>query len=57
MLTKDLNAVIKAGMKGVIPGVLHEKAFQVEFLHEEGFNYEYNGQATFTISANDITEC
>lgn len=56
-LTRDLNTVIKAGMKGVILEVWDNKTFEVEFLDNEGYNYDYEGQYTFTVKASDITEC
>ena len=55
--TRDLNAVIKTGMKGVIMEVWNEETIEVEFLDNERYNYEYSGQYTFTVETSDITEC
>ena len=53
-LTRDLNPAITAGMVGTILEVWSDKSFEVEFVDEEGFNYEYNGEATFTVTDVDI---
>lgn len=53
-LTKDLNAVHKRGMQGTILEVWDECTFEVEFLDAEGYNYEFNGEGIFTLTANDI---
>jgi len=53
-LTRDLNPTIKEGMVGTILEVWSDNAFEVEFLDDEGINYEYNGEATFTVTAQDI---
>ena len=56
-LTRDLNPGIKKGAKGVILEVWDRHTFEVEFLNDEGINYEYNGEFTFTLTTKDITEC
>jgi ribonuclease inhibitor len=48
-LAKDLNPVIKRGMLGVILEVLDSKNYEVEFIQNDGNNYEYDGNYTFTI--------
>jgi hypothetical protein len=53
-VTKDINPVIKKGMQGVILMKYSEHAFEVEFVKEDGTNYEYNGQSTFTLKADEI---
>jgi hypothetical protein len=53
-LARDLNHVLKEGMLGVILEVWDEQTFEVEFLNEEGYNYEYNGEGIFTLTAKDI---
>jgi hypothetical protein len=54
-LVRDINPVLKAGMPGVILEVWDEGHYEVEFLDEDGFNYEYNGEAIFTLKPTDIT--
>jgi hypothetical protein len=56
-LTRDLNPVLRTGMRGVILEVWDEETFEVEFLYKEGFNYEFDGQLTFTVKSSDVTEC
>lgn len=41
-------------MIGIILEVWSDNDFEVEFLDEEGFNYEYNGEATFIVTTEDI---
>ena len=41
-------------MRGIILEVWDEQTFEVEFLDDEGYNYEYNGEGIFTLTANDI---
>ena len=53
-LAKDLNPVIKKGMLGVLLVVYNQNAFEVEFVKEDGINYEYDGQKTFTIDSTYI---
>lgn len=53
-LTRDINPVIKQGMKGVILEVWEPGVYEVEFVKEDGCNYGYNGNYTFTIRQEDI---
>jgi hypothetical protein len=55
-LTRDLNAVITIDMKGVILEIWNDNAFEVEFVKDDGTNYEYNDQSTFTIDKSFIGE-
>ena len=41
-------------MTGTVLDIWSDNGFEVEFLDSEGFNYEYQGQATFTVKAADI---
>lgn len=56
ILTKDINPEITKGMTGVILDVWTRDAFEVEFVKEDGSNYLYEGQATFTVDASFIGE-
>jgi hypothetical protein len=50
-LIEDLNPVIKKGMRGVILEIWEKDTYEVEFVKEDGRNYEFEGQGTFTIKA------
>ena len=50
----DLNPVIKKGMKGVILEIWNNESFEAEFVDDEGFNYTYNGNATFSLNIKDV---
>ena len=54
ILKEDLNPEIKAGMTGVILEIYSQNDIEVEFVKQDGTNYEYNGQHTFTIKKNII---
>jgi hypothetical protein len=54
ILKTDLNPEIKAGMTGVILEIWSKDDIEVEFVKDDGTNYEYNGQATFTIKKDII---
>jgi hypothetical protein len=54
ILKVDLNPEIKAGMRGVILEIYDNNNFEAEFVKEDGTNYEYEKQSTFTISKNII---
>ncbi len=41
-------------MHGVILEVWDKETYEVEFLDEGGYNYEYEGKATFTLKASDM---
>jgi hypothetical protein len=49
ILKEDLNPEIKAGMIGVILEIFSKDDVEVEFVKQDGTNYEYNGQTTFMI--------
>ncbi|MDB5131163.1 MAG: hypothetical protein JWR02_912 [Mucilaginibacter sp.] len=51
-LTKDINPVIKQGITGVILEIYDENTFEIEFVKEDGSNYEFNGQYTFSIDSD-----
>jgi hypothetical protein len=53
-LARDINPVIRKGMRGVILEVWDFGVFEVEFVKEDATNYEYNGASTFTIKLEDI---
>ena len=55
ILIKDLNPVITKGMLGVILMIYNDNDIEVEFVREDGSNYEYNELFTFTIT-KDIIE-
>lgn len=54
ILKEDRNPKIKAGMIGVILEILSKDDIEVEFVKEDGSNYEYNEQAAFTIKKDII---
>ena len=53
-LIKDLNPVITKGMQGVILEIYDEDTYEVEFVKDDGYNYEYEGQGTFAIKSDMI---
>ena len=54
ILLEDLNPEIKSGMAGVILEIPNKDEFVVEFVKPDGLNYEYNGQAIFTIKKDQM---
>jgi hypothetical protein len=52
ILSKDLNPMVTAGMTGIIIEVHDEDTFEVEFVKQDGSNYEYEGQFTFTVHSD-----
>jgi hypothetical protein len=56
VLNRDINTVIIKGMKGDILEVLDSNTYEVEFVKEDGTNYQYQGQFTFTLKKADISE-
>ena len=54
ILKEDLNPEIRADMTGVILEIHSQDDVEVEFVRQDGTNYEYNGQSTFTIKKNII---
>ena len=55
-LAKDLNPVITKGMQGVILEIWDDNSYEIEFVKEDGTNYEYNGEAIFTVDKSFIGE-
>jgi hypothetical protein len=53
-LAKDINPNITKGMWGVILEVYSSKDFEVEFVKEDGTNYEFEGQSTFMVDSSFI---
>jgi hypothetical protein len=53
-LNRDINPVVIKGMQGVILEVLDPDTYIVEFVKEDGRNYEYGGDYIFTIKESDI---
>ncbi len=53
-LSKDINPTIIKGMSGVILEICGVDSYEVEFVKEDGTNFEYNGQFTFTIDRSFI---
>ena len=53
-LCRDINPVLRKGMQGVILEILDAETFITEFLDDEGFNYEYEGQFTFDLKSSDF---
>ena len=55
ILLEDINPIIKRGMEGVVLEVYgDDTAYEVEFLKDNGINYEYDNNITFTIEANKL---
>jgi hypothetical protein len=55
ILKQDINPAIKAGMVGVILEIWSETDIEMEFVDDDGYNYNYSDQYTFTIK-KDIIE-
>jgi hypothetical protein len=51
---RDINPVIKKGMIGVILEVLDADTYIVEFVQDDGRNFEYDGQGTFDLKGADL---
>lgn len=56
ILSKDINPAITQGMQGVILEIWDDNRYDVEFVKEDGTNYEFEGQSTFTIDSSYIGE-
>ncbi|HRH37601.1 MAG TPA: hypothetical protein PK760_04620 [Flavobacteriales bacterium] len=56
LLKKDVNAVIVAGMQGVILEVWDDTLFLVEFVKTDGSNHEFNGEFQFDLDLSFIGE-
>ena len=54
ILSKDLNPNITQGMKGVVLETWSDNEFEVEFVKDDGTNYEFDGNGTFTIEKSYI---
>ncbi len=52
-LTEDINPIITKGMQGVCLQVYQDEIL-VEFVKEDGTNYKYEGQDTFTIKKDIV---
>ena len=55
-LAKDINPNITKGIEGVILEIYDSKTYEVEFVKEDGSNYEFEGQFTFTIGSSFIIQ-
>ena len=55
-LARDINPVIKKGMKGVILEIWKPGVFEVEFVKDDATNYEFEGQSTFTLTIQDMQQ-
>jgi len=53
-LIRDINPAITKGMQGVILEVLDTANYIVEFVKDDGTNYEYEGEFTFDVKESDI---
>jgi hypothetical protein len=56
ILNKDINPAITKGMEGVILEIWDSNSYEVEFVKEDGTNYEFEEQSTFTIDCTYIGE-
>ena len=54
ILENDINSSITKGMTGVVLEVWSDNSYEVEFVKQDGTNYEFNGQFTFTIDRSYI---
>ena len=54
ILSKDINPNITRGMQGVVLEIWSANDFEVEFVKEDGSNYEFEGSPTFTIDKSFI---
>jgi hypothetical protein len=54
ILSKNINPNITRGMKGVVLEIWKNTHFEVEFVKEDGSNYEFEGNGTFTIDKTFI---
>ena len=55
-LAQDINPNITKGIEGVILEIYDSKTYEVEFVKEDGSNYEFEGQFTFTIDSSFIIQ-
>jgi hypothetical protein len=56
ILAKDINPEISKGMTGVLLEIWGRDSFEVEFVKEDGSNYMYEEQGTFTVDESFIGE-
>jgi hypothetical protein len=54
VLARDINPEIIKGMQGVILETWNDNSLEIEFVKDDGTNYEFNGQSTFTIDKSFI---
>ena len=55
-LAKDINHKITKGMEGVILEIYDSKTYEVEFVKEDGSNYEFEGQFTLIMYNSFIVQ-
>ena len=55
-LAKDITPKITKGMEGVILEIYGSKTYEVEFVKEDGINYEFQGQFIFIIGNSCIQQ-
>ena len=53
-LLEDLNEVIKKGMVGCVLEVWDDNTVEIEFVKNDGSNFEHEGQITFAISKKKL---
>lgn len=56
ILKKDLNPIIKKGMKGCILEIWDENSIEVEFVKPDGANYSFKESSTFSRNIIEIIE-
>lgn len=56
ILSKDINPTITKGMQGVILETWNVDSYFVEFVKDDGTNYEFEGQSVFTIDNSYIEQ-
>ena len=54
VLSKDINPAIIKGMQGVILEAWNDETYLVEFVKDDGTNYEFEDQSMFTIDNSFI---
>ena len=54
ILSKDINPAIIKGMQGVILEAWNDETYLVEFVKDDGTNYEFEDQSMFTIDNSFI---
>lgn len=47
ILSKNINPGITRGMEGVILEIWDNNSYEVEFVREDGTNYEFEGQSIY----------